>query len=263
MTYTPPTATASSAVPPPQAQQSAANPFGTAASSGNFTLPSAAGGTTAVSMPEVPPGASESAYQYAGQVASLPVTVGPEIAAILGSSPTSGDAFIKAVLDLPTYEQAQVEQILWGAGLYTSPTGDLIAQPVFGSYDAGNFAALANAVIAAHDRGTSISDVVVKNTGSGVLQALEEKAAGPVLGGGQTYQVTTSDPRTVYAATSSVYQKLLGRLPTSAEYQDALQSTQSAETQYQSAANFQTEQMSRAKYQQQIESRTAKLQPVV
>ena len=260
-----PPADPNAAVPPAlQAQAPAASPlptggnlFGTAASTGNFTATGAAG-TGVAAAPEVPPGASESAYQYANQVAGLPVTVGPEIEAILGSNPTTADAFIKAVLDLPTFEQANVEDLLWQAGLYTDPSGNLIAQPVFGSYDAGNFAALANAAIAAHDRGTSISDVIAKNTGSGVLQA-----PGPVLGGGKTYQVQTPDARSVYSATTDAAKNLLGRLPTAAEYRMVLAATNAAFTQYYTAQNAQTEQMSQAQYQQQLTSRTAKLQPVM
>lgn len=258
------------------AATSSANPFGQYASTLNgATANQAANGITAntatgatTTQTEAPPGAAVSAYEYQQYIASAPLVLGPQIAGILGLSPTgtvTGDQVIQAFYTLNQGELAQLEEYLYYAGMYANTAGEQsTTRPEFGTPDIDAFNALSQAVLQASNgksAGETLSGFLANRIASGAGQAAIQGAISPITGGGNAYQINLTSPTDVYATAMAVFQQYLGRNPTQSELDSIVSQVQSQQTQYQSAMNTQEESTKQQQYQQAINSRTAQLTP--
>lgn len=262
-------ASVSGTAAPPQVQSGTPAP-----SAGiNFLAPSS--GTPAANSTGsqiIPPGAATSPYEYQYVENAPNITLGPELANVLGlaNNGSSGAAqtyngaqIMQAYYDLSPTELQTLQELLYSAGFYSSTAGTALGtRPVFGSFNIDSFNAISQLIISgANNPNTSLTQIINQATSSGAGFYNQQNALQPITMGGNTYQVNLTNPDDIYAVTYQVFEQYLGRAPTQQDYQNILQTVQSQETQYQQAQIGQTETMSQAKYQQAITSRTAENTP--
>lgn len=216
---------------------------------------------------EAPPSAAQSAYEYQQYVAGAKVTIGPQLATMLGlpaNTPQTGDAIMQAFQNLPHDELVQLEAWLWQAGYYQNVEGVAsTTRPNLGALDISAFAAMSQAILQSSDYNTTLSQLIASGVAAKVGKTAEESQLPPATGGGQTYQITLPNPQDIYQQAYSTFESALGRAPTQAEI-DALTQTVDKQTQlYQQSLNQQQEAMSQTKYQTQLQQRQAGLNPAV
>lgn len=250
-------------------QQTPGNQFnGIGTSAYNNTLgtntPSAFGTTT--SSTEAPPSAAQSAYEYQQYVAGASLTIGPELATLLGipAGQTTGDKVMRAFENLSSGDLIQLEQWLWQAGYYQNVEGvTSTTRPDLGARDIPAFAAMSQAILQASDYNVTLSDLITNAVAAGVGKTAEEGQLQPIQQGGNTYQITLPNPDDVYQSAYQVFEQELGRAPTQAELQALTQSLDKQTQLYQQSLNTQQEQMSQQKYQSALASRQAEISPAV
>ncbi|HWE55813.1 MAG TPA: hypothetical protein VG435_09880 [Acidimicrobiales bacterium] len=225
-----------------------------------------AAGSMNTSEQIAPPSAATSPYTYQTYVAGAQVVLGATIASILGLSPTKvyqGSDIMAAYGDLNQYQLATLNQYLNSAGLYQSAEGTTITSNLdFGSFNNDNFAAMSAAILQSANTNTPMSTLISRQIASGAGYLQQEGATSPIVGGGNTYQVSLTNPQDMYATALSTFEQELGRAPDQAELNAMTKTLQAQETTYQQALNSQAEGMSQAKYQQQINARTAEQTPL-